>query len=67
MADVSSQMKTIDALVEDGRDTTLRSQLDDELKTLRHPSASHKLRRAFEATPEDIAKAASNARRQKKR
>ena len=59
-------MKTMDSVTEEVRDTKLRGQLDDELKSLHQPSAAEKLRRAFEATPESIAKAATNARRRKR-
>jgi hypothetical protein len=59
-------MKAIDPVVEQSSDTKLRSQLDDELEALRRPGAADKLRRAFEATPENIAKAATNARRRKR-
>lgn len=59
-------MKATHSVAEDTRELKLRSELDDELKALRRPDTADKLRQAFEATPESIAKAATNARRRKR-
>jgi len=46
--------------------TALRAEFDRELAVLRQPNAGRKLRKAFAATPAEIAKAANAAGRRKR-